>query len=258
MRRLSAALVVLALSACGGSHPAAPPGAAPFRAGRVFLCPGVSFPGYERRHLFYPPRFPATPPATVRPTRCFVTTEQARAAGYRPAPLPSKDVAVGPIYLVPAEPFLEIRCRHAAARVGFAVPCPGLLPSAGTVAGIYPDKGSFVMEWDFGGPSGYKGIPSGSSNHMFFMAARGELSPTGRNSFAGCPSQRELGRTPVRGHQGVVYACASGSDFMNSGHVLVRWREGGVVYEVSLHSPTAVNRTIAEKVAASIRLEHAA
>jgi hypothetical protein len=187
----------------------------------------------------------------VRPARCFITEAQARSAGYRPAPLPAGDVAVGPIFLTPPGPLLEVRCRDGARRTGFAIPCPGLLPSGGDLAGVYPARGSFVLLWNFGGPRGYKGIPTGSSNHLFVFALSGRVS---QQDFGGCPAQKLLARTTVRGHAAELLACAAGSENMNAGHVVIRWRERGVVYEVSLHNPTNVNRRIAEAVASSVRL----
>jgi hypothetical protein len=123
-----------------------------------------------------------------------------------------------------------------------------LLPSAGTIGGVYPSRDSVVLEWDFGGPPGYEGIPSGSSNHLFVFALRG---PVGPNDFGGCPGGRVIGRTNVSGQRAVVMTCVPGGDSMNSGHVLVRWRIHGVTYEVSLHHPSAVNRRVAEAVAKS-------
>ncbi len=39
---------------------------------------------------------------------------------------------------------------------------------------------------------------------------------------------------------------------MNSGHVMLVWKEDGVRYAVSLHSDTVTNRAIAPAVAAGV------
>src|SRR6266540_2706224 len=48
---------------------------------------------------------------------------------YRPAPLPAGTLEVGGVYLTPTSPSFRASCRQAADRLGFAVPCPGLLPT---------------------------------------------------------------------------------------------------------------------------------
>ncbi len=45
--------------------------------------------------------------------------------------------------------------------------------------------------------------------------------------------------------------CGDGSS-MNSGHVLLRWTKGGVIYAVSLHGHTSVNRDVELAIALSI------
>jgi len=69
------------------------PSSAPSQAGReprviasdLFLCPGgFAFPAYGR--VFYLPNDPKSPDASVRPTRCFATSDEARSAGFRLAP----------------------------------------------------------------------------------------------------------------------------------------------------------------------------
>jgi hypothetical protein len=249
-QELLAAGVALALSACSSQHGAPTPGVPPFRAGSVFVCSGLyPYPAYENGHLFYPPGRPATPPPLARPARCFATAVQARSAGYRQAPIPPGIVTVGPIYLMPTGPSLVVRCRDAARRTGLTIPCPGLLPGSAALADFYPQRGSFVMTLNFGGPPGSRGIPNGPSNHIFVFALR----PRYLGTFGGCPSRRVMGHASVRGDPGVLLACASGSEDMNAGHVVFRWTHGGAVDEVSVHNPTTVNRRIVEDVAASVR-----
>jgi hypothetical protein len=47
----------------------------------------------------------------------------------RPAPPPAGTLEVGGVYLTPTGAPFRRRCQQAADRVGFAVPCPVLLPA---------------------------------------------------------------------------------------------------------------------------------
>ncbi len=263
------AISILLMTACAGSSPAptpsahestspgrvAVPTAPPFKAGRTFECPGgFEYPGYAD-HLFYPPGHPAIPAGTIRPVECFVTAGDARTAGYRLAPLPPSDREIGGIYLVPASHAVTERCRRAARRAGFSVPCPGFVPSTGSLAGVFARRGSFEFEWDFAGPPGYVGIPGGApSNHLFIIAARGGMVFGGMNEFAMCPGAVNFGKTRVLGMPATLLACVAGGSGLNSGHIVVRWRTGGVTYEVSLHNPSKVNQRLAVTIARSVGL----
>jgi|GEM_PF-4264986 len=72
----------------------------------------------------------------MRPTTCFGSGIQALAAGYRPAPPPPGELEEGGIFLVPPPGALRAQCSAAAQELGFAVPCPGLLPQP--AAGVEP------------------------------------------------------------------------------------------------------------------------
>src|SRR6266545_2908585 len=80
-------------------------------------------------HTSYPAGHPAKPPATAAAVACYQTAAKATSAGYRPAPLPAGTLEVGGVYLTPTSPSFRASCRQAADRLGFAVPCPGLLPT---------------------------------------------------------------------------------------------------------------------------------
>src|SRR6266542_4446769 len=54
----------------------------------------------------------------------------AATGGYAPAPLPAGALEIGGVYLARTSRGFRARCHQVADRLGFAVPCPGLLPTA--------------------------------------------------------------------------------------------------------------------------------
>ncbi len=89
---------------------------------------------------------------------------------------------------------------------------------------------------------------------MFVIAARGGMVFGGMNEFAMCPGAVDFGKTRVLGRPASLLACVAGGSGLNSGHIVVRWRGGGVTYEVSLHNPSKVNQRLAVTVARSVGL----
>jgi hypothetical protein len=81
-------------------------------------------------HASYPAGHPARPPASATPVACYQTAAQAASAGYAPAPLPPGALEVGGVYLTPPSRRFQASCQPVADRLGFAVPCPGLLPTS--------------------------------------------------------------------------------------------------------------------------------
>ena len=86
----------------------------------------------------YPPGHPGKSPPGVTAVACYQTAAQAASAGYPPAPLPAGVLEVGGVYLAPTSSSFRARCRQVADRLGFAVPCPGLLPTL--VPGVRPPR----------------------------------------------------------------------------------------------------------------------
>lgn len=105
-------------------------GMAPFQVGKAWPCPGPwPVKAYRPEGLYYPPYYPTPPHSVVKPARCFRTEADARMAGFRLAPPPKGGVVFEGIYLVPASTRVRDECRNAAAQLGFAIPCPSLLPA---------------------------------------------------------------------------------------------------------------------------------
>jgi hypothetical protein len=113
----------------GADRPA--PGQAPLRLARGWECPtGWTFKAYLPEGLYYPAYHPEPPSAAVKPQRCFRTSVEAQTAGFHLAPPPRGGAVAEGVYLVPASVRVVDACRAAAARLGFTIPCPSLLPLA--------------------------------------------------------------------------------------------------------------------------------
>jgi hypothetical protein len=193
-------------------------------------------------HASYPAGHPARPPPGAAPTACFRTTAQAAGAGYAPAPLPDGAVEVGGVYLTPTSRGFRASCRRVADRLGFAVPCPGLLPTA--PRGSPPPRlcdqpaacrrgrvmrfvqGAFVV------PPGYVGAPGGFS--ALVVAATPAPGTIGGSALQ-CRREHWLATPTVRRNRGVLAACLDDphrSAF--GGSVLLRWWERGTLVVVSV------------------------
>ena len=113
----------------GADRPA--PGQPPLQFGRAWDCPsGLSFKAYLPDGVYYPAYHPSPPAYEVRPQRCFHTSLEAKAAGYRLAPPPRGGAVAEGVYLVPASARVLAACRAAAGSLTFPIPCPSLLPLA--------------------------------------------------------------------------------------------------------------------------------
>src|SRR6266511_4638222 len=137
----AAAVLVLALVVTGrslrggGTRPSALPARtaaadAPYRIGDRVTCPLAHPVLATADGRSYPPGHPARPPRDADPVACYDTVAGATVAGYAPAPLPAHVLELGGVYLVPTSGRLRRPCRQAAERLGFAVPCPTLLPAS--------------------------------------------------------------------------------------------------------------------------------
>ena len=227
----------------------------------------------------YPPNFPGAPPDTRRPLACFVSPAQAARYGYPIARPPKGVVEIDGLYLVPTPKALLRSCRVAAQFVGFAVPCPRLLPSGFTgetvknlcAHGVHAVRGTpnavtrcvspdvtsprphvsgdwtfYLNDMDIGVPPGYVGIPgAGPAAHLVIQAG-----PTASENYWGCDVQIQqiTGSTVVRGVRMSIARCPPGSDLV-SGHLMLTWNRGDVTYTVSLHGYTAVNLAILKVLA---------
>ena len=262
---LAAGVLITALVITGRSQHLAPdrpqagpavvaaPGATPVSLGAVWRCPlPAPVPAFADHHS-YPPGHPAAPPSGTRPAACYPSTVQAAAAGYPPAPPPAGTLEVGGVYLTPPGVPFRRRCQQAADRVGFAVPCPVLLPAMSPHA-VPPDPcdqqfpclrgGAFLLDEDgFVVPPGYVGAAGQAHGRLVVGAARRADDP----SVACEGRQRLVGTVTPHGEAGQLIECAGGG--LHGDSMLVRWRERGAVMAVSVLGQARLQERLALTVA---------
>jgi hypothetical protein len=233
---------------------------APYRIGDRVVCPLARPVLATSDGHSYPPGHPTRPPRDARPAACHQTVEQAAAAGYAPAPLPAGVLELGGVYLLPTSSQLRRRCRQAADRLGFAVPCPTLLPAAAPNSAAptvcerrspwcTPTFGFLLEASGFVVPPGYLGLDPASPAHLAIAAAR-----RAAGSVA-CVEEQPVATVKVRGTSGRLSLCppASGAT-VHFGSVLLRWRERGMVMAVSVYAHTDLNRRLVQALAAHLEL----
>ena len=162
------------------------------------------------------------------------------------------------LYLTPQHGSGLAACRAMAARLGFAVPCPDLLPTDATISspscctfGNPNVAPLFVLEEHFRAPAGYQvaepsDIPRG---HLVIVATR----RTPLSSALTCESTTPAGEGPqIWAGRSFWEVCAgSGS---NNGHVSLEWELAGIAYSVSLHGDTPENRSAVTLIAGHLEL----
>ena len=251
------------LSVPGASVPGQPTQtttAAPYRIGDRVVCP-LGHPVLATADgRSYPPGHPAQPPPNARPVACYDTTDQATAAGYPPAPLPADAIDLGGEYLVPTSDHLHRQCRQAANRVGFAVPCPMLLPALApntvpsdpcdqpSTSPCPPGSGFLFEEGGFTVPSGQIVAYQNFGAHLAIAAAKRltafEVS---------CAGERPIAFARVRGRGGRLYECPPES-VPHGGSVLLRWEERGTILVVSVSGHSDLHRRLVLALAAHLEL----
>jgi len=92
------------------------------------------------------------------------------------------------------------------------------------------EREAAILEGAFQGPPGYEGVNGSMTAHLWIVSTRPEHAGDTESCFEPVPA----GRTIVRGSSARWIECPDGSE-LHSGHVLLRWIEGGVSYAVSLH-----------------------
>jgi hypothetical protein len=265
-------------------------GKAPQLFGSIYLCSfDAPYRAYALRgYSYYPPNHPLLPDPEERPDRCFGSAVDAEDAGYSAAQGPYGTQVVDGVYLMPNTDFdpngsLASSCLRAARRLGFAVPCPTLLPNGrpgvdpprcGAPGAFLPTRPPCVVEdlvflfeeSGFAVPPGYAlgGVGSGASLLIgAYRVGKGALGggyePYYANSVL-CPEaqvvqtiplDRSLDRmTQVRGRLVVCAAAESALD----GYLILRWEEGGVIYLVALVGDTQTNRDLLNAISAGVKL----
>jgi hypothetical protein len=248
-------LMLLDLAGCGGEpRMRGSLGRSPQKLeAHLYVCPSEFDSIGYRRHV-YPSMYPARPGSDIRPDRCFRSIDQAEQAGYTLAPTPPGAVRVDDVYLVPPKRSLASYCRRAARIAGFPVPCPTLVPvPADSVGGCFGvqrcvGRGIFVLEGSFNGPPGYVGT-EGRGGHLWFLAAVANRA----SEIQCCGGRKTQASFAVRSHRASWLEYSDGSE-LNSGHVLLEWREHGVVYVVSLHGHSELNRRVDALLAKRVQM----
>ncbi len=211
-------------------------------------------------HLSYPAGHPTKPPPTAAAVACYQTAAKAASAGYRPAPLPAGALEVGGVYLIPTSPRFSAGCQQAADRLGFAVPCPGLLPP--TPPGLPPPKLceepsscrrgellGFTLE-GFVVPVGYVGLPGMQPYGVLAIYAATTAEAASRLPLQ-CPNERRTA-TPIVHHAPAVLATCH--DPQEPDSVLLRWSQQGTFVVLSVLGSSEVNQRLVVALADHLRL----
>jgi hypothetical protein len=201
--------------------------------------------GYLPDRLYYLAGYPDPPPASRRPAKCFATAELAERHGYRLAPPPAGVLEVDGVYLVPASDNDRQACGQAASRLGFAVPCPRLLPAGhapviNLCSATYPfdcnfarsDSGHyFEYPTEFIGPRDSSGA-GGAGRRRLTVAAVPLSSRLAGYVLAGCSASNTSAEAPPTW----VDCRPSNLSVPTSGYLYMRAASGGVVYQVGVDS----------------------
>ena len=236
----------------------AAPGPPPRRRGPLGAGPAPGPGAAFADHHSYPPGHPAAPPSRTRPAACYPSTAQAAAAGYPPAPPPAGSLEVSGVYLIPTGRWFQQRCQQAADRLGFAVPCPVLLPAMSPRA-VSPDPcdrqfpclrgGAFVLDQHgFVVPPGDVG-PAGQAEARLVVAAASRAD----DPAVVCEERQRLVRT-VTPHRmaGQLIECSGAG--LHHDSMLVRWEERDAVMAVRVLGHAGLQERLALAVAEQTRV----
>jgi hypothetical protein len=170
-------------------------------------------------------------------------------AGTQPA-APAGAVEIEGVQLLPTSAAFRASCRRAAGQLGFAVPCPELLPVP--TAGEPPFRLCQEAEacrrgvlWlpleGFAVPPGYTGVP-GSLGALAILATSDPGAAEGMAAW--CPDQRSISLAALGGREGVLATCPAGFQGWSSESVLLRWSRRGTYVTLGLRGPSEANRRL--------------
>jgi hypothetical protein len=186
------------------------------------------------------------------------TTTTATAAA-QPAP-PAGSVEVEGVRLAPAGTAMLASCRRAADRLGFAVPCPTLLPlpAAGPAPSAVCQAGDCRGKLYWFGMEGYL-VPSGFTGAPGNLGALSVLASNDPRTAAGverwCPDRRRLPATPaLGGRPPVLGTCPAGFQGWATESLLLRWSRQGTYVTLGLRGASEANRRLLVRLAESLRL----
>ena len=163
---------------------------------------------------------------------------------------PAGAVQVEGVALVPTGAAFRASCRRAADRLGFAVPCPRLLPvpSAGPAPSELCRQEStcqsrmlwFPME-AFLVPPGFTGGP-GSLGALSILATPDPQAAAGMERW--CPDQRPVTAPGLGGRPAQLASCPAGFQGWSAGSVVLRWSQRGTFVTLGLRGASEANRRL--------------
>ncbi len=234
---------------------------APYRIGNKVACPPQWPVLAMSNHASYPAGHPARPPPGATPVACYQTATKAAGAGYAPAPLPAGALEVGGVYLTPTSRGFRATCQRVADQLGFAVPCPGLLPTA--APGAAPKwlcrapsgcrRGQLLVFGldGFVVPFGYVGALGGYGTLQ--IVAMPTSDSTGGLTVQ-CQDERRIAMPTVHRVRAVLAACPQAPVSVLGGSVLVRWSERGTFVVVTTPGAGEVNQRLVMALADHVHL----
>jgi hypothetical protein len=176
---------------------------------------------------------------------------------------------VGGVHLTPTSRAFRASCQQVADQVGFAIPCPGLLPTPPPdrpppqlcAEMTACERGRWMVSiLPFAVPSGYVGALGGSDTVGRFGAlvvvavtARGLADDPALR----CRNERQLATPTVQETPAVLAACVDdprGAHFSLGGHVLLRWSQQGTLVTISVRGHSKVNQRLVVALADHLHL----
>jgi hypothetical protein len=230
---------------------------APYRLVGKVECPPAWPVLAMSNHISYPAGHPAKPPTTATAVACYQTTAKAASAGYALAPLPVGTLEIAGIYLTPTSRGFRAHCQQVADRVGFAVPCPGLLPTS--PPGLAPPRlcqepsacqpeQPVVFTQAFVVPFGAVGAPGGYGALLIVAT------PTQHGPGLQCPGERLIATPTIQRTQAVLTACQHDAPWVLGGSLRLRWSQQDTPVVVSVPGPSDANQHLVIAVADHLRL----
>jgi hypothetical protein len=176
---------------------------------------------------------------------------------------------LGGVHLTPTNQAFRTSCQQVADQVGFAIPCPGLLPTSppdspppqlcADMSACAPGRW-MVFAHPFAVPSGYVGALGGSDTVERFGAlvvvavtAQGLAG----DPALGCRNERQIATPTVQGTPAVLAACVDdprGAHFSLGGHVLLQWSQQDTLVTISVRGHSKVNQRLVVALADQLHL----
>jgi hypothetical protein len=234
---------------------------APQRIGGRVDCPPAWPVLVMSNHASYPAGHPGTPPPDATPVACYQTIAQAISAGYPSAPLPAGALEVFGVYLTRPSRTFRASCQRVADRLGFAVPCPGLLPTPapGTAQSMLCEQSAICRRGRllaftqdaFVVPFGYAGA-IGGYGALSIVAMPAGAKPD--RLYLRCPGEHVIATPTVHRIRAVLASCPKATPSVLGGSVMVRWSERRTRVEVGTPGSGEVNQLLAIAIADHVRL----